>query len=717
MTEPEENEESPLDELFFGELNARVAAVQAAPDEAKALELLRPADYAAFFSRATSRVASQLSDQMAAAWHAAHGASRGGARIYSHLAPPVPTVGDLMREVTDIGTPFHHALAVMESEYTVLCDLRAGRIKKAVDDHSGLANLGATVGSWFGPLAAIAGGVLGGLLGDLQLDEQFGEQFKRIENAFVHTCVAYDHAARQIIAHLQRRWERFQTEVAHALAETHRRLAAGIIDPAPRQLPPGPDREPPAPPLPPPSLAPTRPWVYLVAAGIVASALVGAVALVVRSGRPDNTSGASSQTTLTASVAPAELPLAPRGPSPEAAVLPDRPTSGMVVRVIGAQLDALRACGNPGSSPIPVNLLVRGDGGVTSVLVGAPYAGTPAEACISAVLGEVRFPPSRSESSEVMFRLTASPSGNGVIVVPGAWSQPDARQLVSAGAPVAAATAAPPMAPSAVPAEAPPAATATAGDLAADASEVLRPAVVEASSFISNGRNQHAPDRAFDGDPATAWNENERGPGDGAWIAATFSNPVNVRRVRITTGYDYISQRHGDLFAMNSHLRRVRVTFDGGQAVVRDVAEDQRELVLDGLHARAREIRIEAQRVWPGTRWSDLCLSEVTVEGAYALGPDRASARVGAPERAASRRGSQARCTYATHTSFHLRAAPVSAQRGAEEVRSLPVVEVLQSENLRRGSARMFKVRLLDGSEREGWMFIPLDELDPACTR
>lgn len=148
-----------------------------------------------------------------------------------------------------------------------------------------------------------------------------------------------------------------------------------------------------------------------------------------------------------------------------------------------------------------------------------------------------------------------------------------------------------------------------------EAPGTLRPQTVTASSYISNRRNQHAPERAFDGDPSTAWNENERGPGDGSWIAATFAGPVTVRRLRITTGYDASSPRHGDLFPLNSHLRRVRVTFDGGRATERDVAEGQRELVLDNLSVRARTVRIDALTVWPGARWADLCISEVAIEG------------------------------------------------------------------------------------------------------
>lgn len=75
------------------------------------------------------------------------------------------------------------------------------------------------------------------------------------------------------------------------------------------------------------------------------------------------------------------------------------------------------------------------------------------------------------------------------------------------------------------------------------------------------------------------------------------------------------------------------------------------------------------------------------------------------------------RCTYATYTSFHLRAEPVASRVGAEEVNTNPVVEILQGGELRRGGERLFRVRLQDGSEREGWMFIPLRDLAPGCDR
>ena len=72
-------------------------------------------------------------------------------------------------------------------------------------------------------------------------------------------------------------------------------------------------------------------------------------------------------------------------------------------------------------------------------------------------------------------------------------------------------------------------------------------------------------------------------------------------------------------------------------------------------------------------------------------------------------------CIYATHSVFHLRVTPVESREGAEEIATNPRIAVLRGGGLRRGSEGMFFVRFLDGTAREGWMFIPLYELPPGC--
>lgn len=180
---------------------------------------------------------------------------------------------------------------------------------------------------------------------------------------------------------------------------------------------------------------------------------------------------------------------------------------------------------------------------------------------------------------------------------------------------VAAPLPTPPAAPPQPPAIPPPAAPPPTVVPPAPVLERLVPTSTTASSFMSNGRDQYAPARAFDGDPATTWTEDARGPGDGEWLQARFAGPQLVQRVRITTGWNHTSPRGTDLFTGNSHLRRVRLVLGPNTAIERDVGADEREVVFDGLDAETSTVRIEAVSVWPGTRWADLCIGEVVIEG------------------------------------------------------------------------------------------------------
>lgn len=92
---------------------------------------------------------------------------------------------------------------------------------------------------------------------------------------------------------------------------------------------------------------------------------------------------------------------------------------------------------------------------------------------------------------------------------------------------------------------------------------------------------------------------------------------------------------------------------------------------------------------------------------ATAAEPAAASADGGAPVGA---------CIYASHSTFHLRSRPVFSSARATEVVTRPRIEVLRGGSMQRGPEGMFQVRFLDGTAREGWMFIPLFELDPACS-
>lgn len=138
-----------------------------------------------------------------------------------------------------------------------------------------------------------------------------------------------------------------------------------------------------------------------------------------------------------------------------------------------------------------------------------------------------------------------------------------------------------------------------------------RPEAYAASRSIEvPGRRGYPISNAFDGTNDTAWGVTDAVPGE-EWIEITMPSGSHVARLWLTTGYDKIHQRTGDLFSLNAHLRRFTVTTDAGSQTV-EVGHEQR--VADvRLGATTRRIRIGIEAVWPGERWQDLHVSEIRV--------------------------------------------------------------------------------------------------------
>ncbi|MFI5296938.1 MAG: NADase-type glycan-binding domain-containing protein [Polyangiales bacterium] len=153
------------------------------------------------------------------------------------------------------------------------------------------------------------------------------------------------------------------------------------------------------------------------------------------------------------------------------------------------------------------------------------------------------------------------------------------------------------------------------GDMAAPTLVQLRPSRSTASSYLHDATQSHPASDAFDGKLYTAWNESAAGPGKGEWIEASFSHPQHVRKIHLYTGFEHNDKQFGDLWNMNAHLKTVRVVFDGGTSVTRDIGATEHEITIEGLDVVATTVRFVADDVWPGTKWEDLCISEIDILG------------------------------------------------------------------------------------------------------
>lgn len=235
----------------------------------------------------------------------------------------------------------------------------------------------------------------------------------------------------------------------------------------------------------------------------------------------------------------------------------------------------------------------------------------------------------------------------------------------------------------------------------------LQPTSVMASSIFSNRRERHPAEHAIDDDPRTAWNDHVPGAGVGSWLEMRFDGPQNIRRIRMTPGWDHVTRRGQDLFTANSHFRRVRFVFDGGVSRTADVAYDQRVLVVDIGGVTSSSLRVVADDVWDGTAYHDLCIGDIAVEGT----------RAGYGQPAGG-------CTYrmSAASSFHLRAVDTTARGGARTLPGGVNVEVLSAGSSTRshGRSRSYFVRVLEGegAGATGYVFIHPDALSGgSCPR
>jgi hypothetical protein len=130
-----------------------------------------------------------------------------------------------------------------------------------------------------------------------------------------------------------------------------------------------------------------------------------------------------------------------------------------------------------------------------------------------------------------------------------------------------------------------------------------------ASRFlVVSPREAYPVENAFDDDIESAWAVRDPVAGS-EWIEVTFPSSVVVTELWLTTGFEKIHRRTGDLFPLNAHARRLSVVTEAGVERV-DVLREQRSASIR-LDVETRTVRIVFEEVWPGERWQDLSISEV----------------------------------------------------------------------------------------------------------
>ncbi|CAN5361899.1 hypothetical protein BH23ACT9_BH23ACT9_16290 [soil metagenome] len=131
------------------------------------------------------------------------------------------------------------------------------------------------------------------------------------------------------------------------------------------------------------------------------------------------------------------------------------------------------------------------------------------------------------------------------------------------------------------------------------------------SAVASSSLPDHPPSMAIDGDPATAWTEAAEGPGTEEWIEVVLEQPASILRVLIWNG----DQRDDVRFSENGRASAVRLEIADRQfrVALRDITGPQAIELTEPVTARS--VRIVIEDATPGSRYNDLAISEIVIEG------------------------------------------------------------------------------------------------------
>ncbi len=146
----------------------------------------------------------------------------------------------------------------------------------------------------------------------------------------------------------------------------------------------------------------------------------------------------------------------------------------------------------------------------------------------------------------------------------------------------------------------------------------LHPDRAIASSFLWNNWNRfqenYHPLYLIDDDPKTAWVEGAEGSGSGEWIRVYVTPVAETSQVRLRLRNGYHKSK--PLHRKNAKAKQLRVILVPSQATTTIVLKDNmkwQEIRLEQPSGKLTAIELHVDSVYPGTKYADLCLSDLEV--------------------------------------------------------------------------------------------------------
>jgi hypothetical protein len=141
---------------------------------------------------------------------------------------------------------------------------------------------------------------------------------------------------------------------------------------------------------------------------------------------------------------------------------------------------------------------------------------------------------------------------------------------------------------------------------------------IDASSFLWNDWNKfvenYHPNYIADDDPATAWVEGAKGSGAGEWLRIQTTPLDRTTRVRLHVRNGY--QKSKDLFKANARAKDVTLRLLPSKIEKQVTLADRdgwQDVAIEQPSGLVRTVELVVTSVYDGTKYEDLCISDVQV--------------------------------------------------------------------------------------------------------
>jgi uncharacterized protein YxeA len=116
----------------------------------------------------------------------------------------------------------------------------------------------------------------------------------------------------------------------------------------------------------------------------------------------------------------------------------------------------------------------------------------------------------------------------------------------------------------------------------------------------------------IDGDTKTSWQIRTAKGGVGEWLELKLREPMDISEIVISNGFQLMDPEYGDLYFLNSRLRKVYICGDDIKCADFNLIDTKDKVRLKVNFSKVMNIKIYIKDVYSGSRWpQDLAVGEI----------------------------------------------------------------------------------------------------------